>query len=311
METPKVFVFAPVDDDGKNHIRLENYGCQLVMGDANWHTPQGNNEMEMISLAENVDALLGTSIRSSPITRKILEASPNLRIVAKCTVGTDDVDVQAATDLGILVTHGPTESNCYGVAEGTVAMILGRLKKFTERDHAIKNGRWRDNELMGTYLGRSTTDGYRGITLGIIGLGRIGARVAQLFKPWDFRMLAYDPHIEEERFKIKGVEKVNLDYLLESSDVVTLHCTHNKETDELMDLRNFKKMKPTSIFINTSRGGNVNEMDLAAALKDNLISGPPLTHLQMNLCQTTLHCGALATKFHYRPIWSHLIEKVD
>ncbi len=83
MEAPKIFVFAPADEEGKNHRKLEQFGCELVLGSADWHTPQGNNKAEMVSLAKGADALLGTSIRSSPITREILEASPTLRIFAK------------------------------------------------------------------------------------------------------------------------------------------------------------------------------------------------------------------------------------
>ena len=78
METPTVFVFAPADEKGKNHAKLERYGCKLLLGEADWHTPQGNNEKEMIDLAKGAVALLGTSIRSSPITRSILKANPNL-----------------------------------------------------------------------------------------------------------------------------------------------------------------------------------------------------------------------------------------
>ena len=181
MSNPKIFIFAEPDQAGDSNQKLEKYGCDLAKGAADWHTPQGNNEEEMIGMASDAEALLGTSIRSSPITRNIMEANPNLRIVAKCTVGTDDIDVDAATELGILVTHAPTESNCYGVAEGTVAFILASIKKLSQRDAQVKGGKWRDASLMGTYLGRRTTDDYPGITLGIIGLGRIGARVAQLF----------------------------------------------------------------------------------------------------------------------------------
>ena len=159
-----------------------------------------------------------------------MEANPDLRIVAKCTVGTDDVDVEAATDLGILVTHAPTESNCYGVAEGTVAFILASIKKLSQRDAQVKAGKWRDSNLMGSYLGRRTTDDYPGITLGIIGLGRIGARVAQLFAPWRMRIIACDPYISDERFIRNGCENVDLDTLLAESDVVTMHCTNTKET---------------------------------------------------------------------------------
>ena len=272
MSNPKIFIFAEPDQAGDSNQKLEKYGCDLAKGDADWHTPQGNNEEEMTGMASDAEALLGTSIRSSPITRNIMEANPNLRIVAKCTVGTDDIDVDAATELGILVTHAPTESNCYGVAEGTVAFILASIKKLSQRDAQVKGGKWRDASLMGTYLGHRTTDDYPGITLGIIGLGRIGARVAQLFAPWRMRIIACDPYITDERFIRNGVEKVDLDTLLADSDVVTVHCINTKETTNLMNAQRFAKMKPTAIFVNTSRGGNVDEDALAAALKNEVIA---------------------------------------
>ena len=115
MDKPQVFVFAPADQSADSHVRLEKAGLQLVIGKAGWHTPKGDNEDEMVRIAAKSVALMGTSIRSSPISRKIMQANPELRIVAKCTVGTDDVDVDAATELGILVCHAPTESNCFGV----------------------------------------------------------------------------------------------------------------------------------------------------------------------------------------------------
>ena len=272
MSDPKIFIFAEPDGAAECNKKLENYGCSLTIGDADWHTPMGNNEEEMIGFARDAEALLGTSIRSSPITRKIMEANPDLRIVAKCTVGTDDIDVEAATELGILVTHGPTESNCYGVAEGTVAFILAAIKKLSQRDAQVKSGQWRDPDLMGSYLGRRTTDDYPGMTLGIIGLGRIGARVAQLFAPWRMRIIACDPYISDERFILKGAEKVDMDTLLAESDIVTMHCTNNKETTDLMNAERFAKMKPTAIFVNTSRGANVDENALADALKNDVIA---------------------------------------
>lgn len=273
MTNPKIFVFAPSDVSGKNHTELERFGCELTLGEKRWHTPGGDNEAEMAGYAEGAQAMLGTSIRSSRITRKILEASPDLRVVAKCTVGTDDIDVDAATELGILVCHAPTESNCYGVAEGTVAMILGRLKKFNERDAAMKSGIWREDRLMGRYLGERTSDGYPGLTLGLVGLGRIGARVAQLFAPWGMRIIACDPYIEDARFVEKGAEKVDLDTLLRESDIVSLHCLNTPETSKLMNVENFAKMKPNAIFINTSRGANVDEDALADALERDVIAG--------------------------------------
>ena len=93
MSDPKIFIFAEPDGTAESNQKMEKYGCGLSKGDADWHTPQGNNEEEMIGMASDAEALLGTSIRSSPITRDIMKANPNLRIVAKCTVGTDDIDV--------------------------------------------------------------------------------------------------------------------------------------------------------------------------------------------------------------------------
>ena len=145
----KVFIFAPADETGESHRELEAAGCTLVLGDAKWSNPQGNSEDEMAKMAEGAAALIGTSIRSSPISRKILEASPDLRIVAKYTIGVDDIDVDAATELGILVTHAPTESNWGGVAEGTMAIMLGLLKRLRERDEQVKSGGWRDEAHQG------------------------------------------------------------------------------------------------------------------------------------------------------------------
>ena len=190
MSQAKVFVFAPVADDGKAHQNLQGNGCELILGKASWDTPQGNSEAEMVAMASGCDALMGTSIRNAPISRAIMESSDRLRIVAKYTIGTDDVDVDAATDLGILVAHSPTESNWGGVAEGTIAAMLAMLKKLRERDRLLKDsGGWRDATLQGTYLG-SRADGYAGITLGLIGLGRIGSRIATLLRPWKMRILA-------------------------------------------------------------------------------------------------------------------------
>lgn len=272
MNNPKIFVFAPVEQADECHQKLEKYGCNLSMGQAGWHSPQGDNERDMIEMAKDANALMGTSIRSSPITRKIMETSPNLRVVAKCTVGTDDIDVDAATELGILVCHAPTESNCYGVAEGTVAFILATIKKINQRDIAVKNGNWRDPNLMGQYLGQRTSDNYPGLTLGLIGLGRIGARVAQLFSPWRMRIIASDPYIDDERFIRNGVEKVDLDTLLTESDIVSMHCVNTKETTKLMNAELFSKMKSSAIFVNTSRGANVDEAALAEALENDVIS---------------------------------------
>ncbi|OLC38780.1 MAG: hypothetical protein AUH81_03365 [Candidatus Rokubacteria bacterium 13_1_40CM_4_69_5] len=238
--------------------------------------PQGNSEAEMVRRAAGCDALMGTSIRNSPISKSVMESSDRLRIVAKFTIGTDDVDVEAATDLGILVTHGPTESNWGGVAEGTIAAMLTMLKRVRERDRHLKErGAWRDQRLQGTYVG-SRADGYPGITLGLIGLGRIGSRVATLLRPWKVRILATDPYVPDVKFTEHGVQRVDLVTLLRESDVVSLHVVLTRETRHLIDAQQLALMKPTAMLINTSRGPCVREGALIEALLKGQIAGAAL-----------------------------------
>ncbi|MBI2351177.1 MAG: hypothetical protein HYV00_06840 [Deltaproteobacteria bacterium] len=277
MAKAKVFVFAPADPTGESRKMLEEAGCELILGDASWDTPQGNSEAEMAKLAEGCDALMGTSIRSTPITQKIMQSSKNLRIVAKFTIGVDDVDVDAGTELGILVTHGPTESNWGGVAEGTITNMLTLLKKVRERDRHLKTtGGWRDPDLQGTYFGSRASDGYKGITLGIIGLGRIGSRVAKLMRPWGMRMLACDPYVPDSKFAEFGVQRVDFPTLLRESDIVTLHVVLTKETRHMISGPQLAMMKPTAILINTSRGFCVDEKALIETLQKGKIAGAAL-----------------------------------
>lgn len=271
MASSKVFIFAPSDPTLESHRKLEQAGCELLLGSAGWNTPKGNNEDEICRMAEGTDALVGTSIRSTPITRRILEASPHLRIVAKYTIGVDDVDVDAATELGILVTHGPTESNWGGVAEGTIAMILAVLKQVRERDEYVKRGGWRAEELQGTYLG-ARQDGYPGITIGLVGLGRIGSRVTDLLRPWRVRVIAYDPYVPRDRFALTGAQGVDYETLLRESDVVSFHVVLTKETRGMLGAAQLAMMKRSAVLINTSRGGVVQEAALAEALDNGTIA---------------------------------------
>src|SRR5216117_2471675 len=272
----KVFIFAPVDEARESHRRLEEEGCALVLGKASWDTPQGNSEAEMVVLAKDCDALMGTSIRNAPISRAIMQSSDRLRIVAKYTIGTDDVDVEAATKLGVLVTHGPTESNWGGVAEGTITAMLTMLKRARERDRHLKDGGvWRDPKLQGTYLG-ARADGYAGVTLGLIGLGRIGSRIATLMRPWKMRIIAADPYVPEAKFAEHGVTRVDLPTLLREADVVSLHVVLTRETRHMIDAAQLGLMKPTAILINTSRGPCVREAALTEALIRGQIGGAAL-----------------------------------
>jgi D-3-phosphoglycerate dehydrogenase / 2-oxoglutarate reductase len=266
---PKVLIYRPIDETGESHRRLEAAGCDVVAGD------HDSSRDSLLAAAPDAVALLGATYRGGVIDRDLMRALPGLRIVAKYTIGVDDVDVDAATELGILVVHSPTEANWGGVAEGTIGFMLAFLKKLRERDRHVKAGGWRDKRLEGRYLGRRE-DGYGGISVGIVGLGRIGCRVAELLAPWRLRLLAADPYVDDATFERRGVERVELDTLLRESDVVTLHCNLTSETRRLIGAPQLARMKAGALLINTARGPIVDVDALCDALEAGRIAGAAL-----------------------------------
>jgi phosphoglycerate dehydrogenase-like enzyme len=277
MPKPKVFVFAPIMEHLEWQETFADAGCELVLGKADWHNPQGNNEEEMMEMAKGAVAMMGTSIRSCPITTKIMDAAgPNLRIIAKCTIGTDDIDIKGATGKNVMVTHAPTESNWGGVAEGTIAMILTILKKARERDRTMKEGTWRLPELQGLFLGSREEDGYPGMVVGLVGLGRIGSRIAKLLKPWGCPIIACDPYIAESHFDELGVERVDYDTLLARAEIVSFHVTLTPETRQMLNAESIAKMQEGAILINDSRGQVVNGEALCDALDSGHIAAAAL-----------------------------------
>lgn len=268
MSRPRVLIYRPVDESGESHAALEAAGCDLVVA------PPNAGRAQLATLARGASALLGATFRGV-IDREFLALSPSLRIVSKYTIGVDDVDLDAANALGVLVTHCPTEANWGGVAEGAIAMMLALLKRIRERDRVVREGGWREPPLYGTYLGRRS-DGYAGITIGIVGLGRAGSRVAELLAPWRARVLASDPYVEAGRFAQLGVERTDLETLLRDSNVVTLHCNLTAETSGLIGRAQLALMKRGAILINTARGRVVDLDALCDALAAGALAGAAL-----------------------------------
>src|SRR3982075_4567832 len=131
MSKPKVLIFAPREEPPETVNALEGMGCEIVFGDRDWQLPRTTHEEAGVEAGRDALALMGTSIRHTRISRRIMQASQRLRVVAKYTVGVDDIDTEAATELGVMVCHAPTESNCFGVAEATVTFMLALFKKIT------------------------------------------------------------------------------------------------------------------------------------------------------------------------------------
>ena len=267
MSRPKLLIFAPREEPADILARLGEAGLDITYGEKVWQMPRTDHEGDLAAAARDTVAMMGTSIRHTPITRRVMEEAQRLRVIAKYTVGVDDVDTDAATDLGILVCHAPTESNCFGVAETTMAMILALLKKVVERDKDVRAGKWREPHHGTTFLG-ARADGYQGITIGIVGLGRIGTRVSQLLAPWRVRVIAYDPYAEPARFLLAGVRQVDYETLLRESDVVSFHVVLTKETRFMFDEPQIALMKKTAVVINTARGKVIREAAVARAIAD-------------------------------------------
>lgn len=275
MAKAKAHVFQPVDAGGESYERMRAKGIDVVVPDEAWASAANKRERIEVMFDEDADIGLGIASRSKNLTRATLENSPGLRAVAFYTVGYDNVDMEAATELGILVSHSPTEPNWGGVAEGVFAYILAMLKKVREKDRHVKQGGWRDPKLTGTYIG-PRLDGYEGITLGIIGLGRIGSRLADLFQPWRIKILACDPYIDESKFVHHNAMPVDMETLLQESDIVTAHCNLTKETTNLIGEKELARMKPGAILVNAARGPIVDVDALFDALDQDRIAGAVL-----------------------------------
>lgn len=259
-------MYQPVDETGESHRQLAAAGCHVTVAD-----PQAALA-ERLAISAPVHALLGSTSRPERLSADLMQALPELRIVAKYSIGVDDVDVDAATELGVLVTHCPTEANWGGVAEGAIGFMLALLKKLPQRDAHVRNGGWRADRLRGRYLG-SRADGYPGLTVGLIGFGRIGRRVAELLAPWKLSLVACDPYVDADVFTAYGVTRLALDELLGRSDVLSLHCSLTDETRGMISAEKLGLIKQDALLINTARGELVDVGAVCDALDAGALAG--------------------------------------
>lgn len=275
MANPKVAVVVPADRSGDSYREMEAAGCDVDLADESWSAGFNATPDSYLALCRDADAVIGARLEGLPITGDLLSELTNLRIYCRYNIGYDDIDLKAATEQGVIVTNSPVESNWGSVAENTFALMLTMLKRIPERDRHVREGGWREDEPPGKYIGRRL-DGYQGLTVGLIGLGRVGSRMADLLQPWRVRLLAHDPYVDESKFVHHNATPVNMETLLRESDVVTLHCDLNDETRQMISEEQFRLMKPTAIFLNAARGGLVNYDDLFDALNKDVIAGAGL-----------------------------------
>lgn len=222
----------------------------------------GLSEDELVEKIVDFDALV---IRSgTQVTRKVIEAADNLKIIGRAGVGVDNIDIDAATEKGIIVVNAP-EGNMLSAAEHTIAMMMSMSRNIPQANASLKAKKWERKNFMGVEV--------NGKTLGVIGLGRIGAEVAKRAQGLEMDILAYDPFITEERAKSMGVELTTVDDIAKRADFITVHTPLTKETRNILDAAQFDMMKSSARVINCARGGIINEEALADALKVGKIAG--------------------------------------
>jgi D-3-phosphoglycerate dehydrogenase len=217
---------------------------------------------ELLTLAQDADGLIAGTEK---IEQETINCFRKLRVISRCGAGLDNVDVKAATRKGIAVLSTP-EVPVQAVAELTLAMILGMLRRVTEADSQMRGGRWKP--LMGQLL--------TGKIVGIVGLGRIGRRLAQLLKPFHVKIIAFDhrPHMS---FAARHhIEWHDLESLLRQSDIVSLHLSLDATTRGLIGPQELQKMKKTAYLVNTSRGELIDDRALAEALQSGDLQGAAL-----------------------------------
>lgn len=223
-------------------------------------------------LAEIIGGYEALIVRSkTQVTDELIERATSLRVIGRAGTGVDNIDVSASTRRGIIVMNAAA-GNTVTTAEHTMAMLLSLARQIPQAVNSTRTGHWEKNRFLGVEL--------MGKTLGIIGLGRIGAAVAQRARAFGMNILAYDPYFTREAARELGIEMAALDELLARADIITLHTPLTNETRGMINAVAIEKMKPGVRLINCARGGLIDEAALADAIRLGKVSGAALDVFQ-------------------------------
>ena len=255
----KILITENIIGPGIDGLR-EKYDCR-------WDKDLWQKPEEILGIADLFDAIIVRN--QTKVTADLLKTAIRCQVIGRAGVGVDNVDVKAASELGIVVAFTP-EENAISVAEEVLGMMLCLAKRFVGADASVKTGKWDRMDFLGVEL--------FGKTLGIIGLGKIGARVAMRARAFGMRIIAYDPYLTRHHIHVteSQAELVDLETLLRTSDFITIHLPLTAETRHLINKDSLSRMKSTGYLINTSRGPIVNEADLYEVLDRKVIAGAAL-----------------------------------
>ncbi|MBF4578762.1 phosphoglycerate dehydrogenase [Frigoribacterium sp. VKM Ac-2530] len=225
----------------------------------------GTDRGALLSALAGADAVLVRS--ATQLDAEAIAAAPGLKVIARAGVGLDNVDIKAATTAGVMVVNAPT-SNIISAAELTVGHILSLARHIPAAHSALAQGQWKRSKYTGVELFEKT--------VGIVGLGRIGALITARLQAFGVNVVAYDPYVTPARAQQLGVTLLSLDELLATADFVTIHMPKTAETTGMIGLDQMKAMKPTAFVVNVARGGLIDEDDLYTALTTGEIAGAGL-----------------------------------
>ncbi len=251
--TQRILIADPIASDGVERLR--------AAGEVDIAT--GLSADELIARIGDYDALVVRS--ETQVTAAVLRAAKRLRVVGRAGVGVDNIDLDAATECGVLVLNAPT-GNTIAAAEHAIALMLALARNVAPADQSLHAGRWERKNFVGTEL--------REKTLGVIGLGKIGFEVAHVASAGlGMHVLAYDPLATTERAEQVGAVLCDVDRIVRESDVITVHVPLTDHTRGMIGARELALMKPTARVINVARGGIIDEQALADAVRDGVIAG--------------------------------------
>ncbi len=263
MEKKRVFLTRTLHDFALKELK-KRYQIEIHSG----KIPISKTKLR--SKIENVEGLI--CFPYDKIDSDLMDIAKNLKIISTYSVGFDHIDTQYAKKKKIRVGHTP-EVLTDATADLAFSLMLDVLRRVSEGDRIIRNGKWRQIYGAYDYVGVDL----QGKTLGIFGLGRIGSTLARRAKSFDMKIIYHNRKpVSKNKEKLLGVKYVTLDKLITQSDVISIHVPHTKETNQLFDMKIFKKMKKSAFLINTARGKIVNEKDLITALNKKIIAGAAL-----------------------------------
>jgi D-3-phosphoglycerate dehydrogenase len=245
---------------------LAEEGLELLRREAEAEVKTDLTPPQLVEAIGQYDAIVVRS--GTKVTAEVIEAGQRLRVIGRAGVGVDNIDVEKATERGVMVVNAPTPT-VLAVAEHTMALLLATARHVPLADASLREGKWLKKQLRGTTVA--------GKVLGIVGLGRIGTAVAKRAGAFDMEIIAYDPYLTREQIEGRGATPVaSLEKLLKQSDFVTLHVTLTPETQDMIGVRELEVMKPTARLINCDRGAVVDEEALLKALEEGRLAAAGL-----------------------------------